>query len=140
MSTATSTQAQVSYELIDDTNPDVVVIAFLSREIVGPHQAREFGEQLASLIRDDLPKTFVVDFANVRSLGSSAFAEIARFARNVRRLFVCNLRNNLQIGASLVGLDEIVAFAVDRRAAINLARRAAMPGIDDTVDYPVIVD
>jgi len=136
MSTTTAIQAHIAYELIDDTHPDVVAIEFLSHEIAGPSQARELGEQLESLIRPDLPQNFVLDFCNVRSLGSTAFGEIVSFAQKVGRLHICNMQNNLRLGAALIGLDECAELAADRRAAINGARRTAMRDEEDTVDYP----
>jgi len=136
MSTTTTIQAHIAYELIDDHNPDVVVIEFLSQEIAGPCQARELEEQLGSLIRPDLPQCFVIDFGNVRSLGSTAFGAIVGFARKVERLYVCNMQENLRLGAALIGLDECAEFAANRRTAINAARRAAMRDEEDTVDDP----
>ena len=82
----------------------------------------------------------MIDFANVRSLGSTAFGEIVSFARKVRQVSVCNLQDDLRLGASLIGLDEFVDLAATRRAAINLARRVAMRGQEDTADYPVLTD
>jgi anti-anti-sigma regulatory factor len=136
MSTATTSQADIAYELIDDTNPHVVVIEFLCQDLAGPFHARELGEQLGSLIRSGLPQNFVIDFSNVRSLGSTAFNEIVSFAHKAGRLYVCNLQKKLRLGAGLIGLDECSEFAANRRTAINGARRAAMRGEEDTVDYP----
>jgi anti-anti-sigma regulatory factor len=136
MSTTTDVQAHIAYELIDDANPEVIVIEFLSGELAGSFQARELGEQLDSLIRPGLPKHFVIDFGNVRSFGSSAFGEIVSFARKVERLHVCNVPMNLRLGAALIGLDDCAEFAGSRWAAINAARRAAMCDVEDTVDYP----
>jgi len=140
MSATSITQSHIAYELIDDTHPEVVVIEFLSREIVGTEAAHEFGEQLDSLISAATPRTFVIDFANVRAIGSSAFAELVSFARRVRRLSVCNMRNNLRLGASVIGLEDCAEFAVDRAAAIDSARRVASPNDQDTVDFPVLND
>ena len=96
MSTMTMTCAHIAYEPIDEEKPELLVIEFLSHEIAGPHHARELGEQLDSLIRPEVPRNFVIDFANVRSLGSTAFGEIADFVRRVGRVRVCNLDNTLQ--------------------------------------------
>jgi anti-anti-sigma regulatory factor len=134
MSSATL-QAHIAYELIDETSPDVVAIEFLSQEISSPYHARELGEQLDSLIRPDLPQSFVLDLGNVRSLGSTAFGEIVAFAHKVDQLWVCNMQPDLRLGASLIGLDDCAVFAANRRVAINEARKAAMRG-EDTVDYP----
>jgi anti-anti-sigma regulatory factor len=136
MSPETTIQAHIAYELIDDTHPDVVAIAFLSPEIVGPGNARELGEQLDFLRRSDLPQHFVIDFANVRAMGSSAFGEIVSFARKVGRLSICNMKENLRLGSALIGLDDCAEFTGSRRAAIHRARRAALRGQEDTVDYP----
>lgn len=136
MSTTTTTQAHIAYELIDDTDPRVLVIELLGHEIAGTMQARELGEQLDSLIRPDLPRTAVIDFGNVRSLGSTAFGEIVAFANKVGRVHVCGMRPQLRLGAYLIGLDDRAELAASRRAAINGARRYAMRREDDTVDYP----
>ncbi len=136
MSPTTTIQAHIAYELIDDTHPAVVAIEFLSPEIVGPAQAGELGEQLDSLLEADLPRHFVIDFAGVRALGSSAFGEIVSFARKVGRLTICNMQDNLRLGSALIGLDERAEFTETRRAAINRARRAALRSQEDTVDYP----
>jgi anti-anti-sigma regulatory factor len=132
MSTLATVQAHIAYELIDDNDPKVVVIEFLSQEIASPLHARELGEQLHSLIRSDLPRSYVIDFGNVRSLGSTAFGEIANFVRRVGRVRVCHLGHSLRLGAALIGLDDWVEFADSRHAAIRDARR----GEEDTVDYP----
>jgi anti-anti-sigma regulatory factor len=136
MSTATATHAHIAYELIDDDNPEVVVIEFLSREIVGPQQAEELGEQLESLLDADLPQDFVIDFDNVWSLGSSAFAEIARFVHRARRVRFCHLDRTLALGAALIGLDGWSDPSEGRQAVIRAARRDARRGEEDTVDYP----
>jgi anti-anti-sigma regulatory factor len=135
MSTTAAVQAHIAYELIDDNSPKAVVIEFLSPEIASPLHALELGEQLNSLIRPELPRNYVIDFGHVRSLGSTAFGEIARFVRRVDRVRVCNLDETLRLGAALIGLDDWVEFADSRHAAIRDARR----GEEDTVDYPELV-
>jgi len=136
MTMAPITQFHIACEAIGDGNPEVLVIEFLSREIAGPTQAQELAEQLDSLIRPGLPRNIVIDFANVRSLGSTAFGEIARFVRRAGLVRVCNLDSMLRLGASLIGLDAQVAFADGRGAAIRAARRDWRRGEEDTVDYP----
>jgi len=138
MSPPTTIQAHIAYELVDDHNPDLVVIEFLSDEIAGPSQAHELREQLDSFIRPELPHRFVIDFGNVRRLGSTAFGEIVSFAQRAGRLTVCNMRENLRVGAALSGLDSYAELAANRRVAIDEARRAARRAEDDTVDYPTL--
>ena len=81
MSATATSQAHIAYELINDKEPGVVVIEFLSHEVASSLHSRELGEQLQSLIGTELPQNFVIDFANVRSLGNTAFGEIVSFAR-----------------------------------------------------------
>ena len=140
MSATTTNQAHIAYELINDTDPGVVVIEFLSHEVASFLHSRELGEQLQSLIGTELPQNFVIDFANVRSLGSTAFGEIVSFARKVKHLCVCNMQDQLRLGASLIGLDDFGDLGASRRDAIDLARRAAMQGQQETVDYPALGD
>jgi anti-anti-sigma regulatory factor len=136
MSTVTTIQAHIAYELIEDTNHDVVIIEFLSQDIASPVHARELGEQLGSLIRPDSLQYFIIDFAKVRSLGSTAFGEIVSFVRKATPVWVCNLDATLRLGASLIGLDDCAKFAANRRVAINEAIKAARMDEEDTVDYP----
>ena len=136
MSTKTMTCAHIACESIGADQPEVVVIEFLSPEICNPLHARELGAQLDSLIRPDVPRNLVIDFTNVRSLGSTAFGEIADFVRRVGRVRVCHLDPILRLGASLIGLDDWVQFADSRQQAIRAARRDWRRGEEDTVDYP----
>jgi anti-anti-sigma regulatory factor len=136
MSATSSLQAHIAYESIHDTDPEVLVIDFLSTEFIGSITARELGEQLASMLHPDFTGAYVLDLGNVRSLGSSAFGELSAFARQARRPWICNMRQNLRLGAAMIGLDDHVEYAPNRKAAIDSARRAAIRGQEDTVDYP----
>jgi anti-anti-sigma regulatory factor len=139
MSTVRTIQAHIAYELIGEAHPVVVAIEFLSREIAGPRQARELAEELTSLIRPDLPQSFVIDFSDVRFVGSTAFGEIVSFARKVGRVYVCNMQKYLRLGAAVVGLNEYAEFAANRQMAIEGAQKAAMRDVDDTADFPAFV-
>jgi anti-anti-sigma regulatory factor len=139
MTTSATVQSHIAYELIDEYKPEVTVIEFLSRDVVGPNQAQELREQLESLIWSGVPRNFVIDFGNARALGSSAFAVIAGFVRQVAHVRVCNLSQGLLLGASLIGLEEWVPLEESRESAIRKARGAARHGQDETEDYPVII-
>jgi anti-anti-sigma regulatory factor len=140
MSRTSTVQAYINYELIGESRPEVLLIEFMSDEIVDPTHSREMGEQLGSLVRDDLPRQVVLDFKSVRGLGSTAFGEVLSFARKVRdrngRVWVCNLRDSLRLGAALIGLDAKADFVADHQWAINQACRSARRSEEDTVDYP----
>jgi anti-anti-sigma regulatory factor len=124
MALRSSASAHIAYELIGAIEPKVVVIDFLSRDLGNPLQSRELGEQLRSLIDPDYPRFFVLDFKSVRTLGSTGFAEIAAFARKASRVSVCNLHPSLELGASMVGLEDYAEFARDRQSAIESGIRA----------------
>ena len=134
MSTATTTQTHIAYELIEDTNHQVVVIEFVSHDITSPTHARDLGEQLRSLIQPQSAQYFVIDCSGVRSLGSTAFSEIVSFVHRARPVWVCNLDHTLHFGAALIGLDNWARFAADRRAAIEEAVRTAQWDEEDGVD------
>ena len=123
MSDTSTIHAHIAYELVDETAPKVVVIEFLNRAVADPNHARELGDQLRSLIRPDLPRQYVIDFKNVRTLGSTSFGEIVSFVRDVRRaggqVKVCGLDPMVQLGATLIGLDDQAEFAPSRQAAID---------------------
>jgi anti-anti-sigma regulatory factor len=134
MSTATATQAHIAYELIEETNHQVVIIEFLTSDFASPTYARELGEQLQSLIRPHTGQYFVVDCAGVRSLGSTAFSEIVTFVHRARPVWVCNLDYALRFGAALVGLDNWARFAANRRAAVDEALQTARWDEEDGVE------
>jgi anti-anti-sigma regulatory factor len=136
MSTATTVQTHIAYELIEDTKHQVVVIEFLSHEIVTTAHARELGEELNSLLRPQPLQYFVIDCAGVRALGSTAFSEILTFVHRARPVWICNLDNTLRLGAAMIGLDNWARFAANRYAAIKEAERTARWDAEDTVDYP----
>ncbi len=65
--------AHIAYEVINEAHPQLVIIEFLSHAIADPAHSAELAEQLASLVRPEFPKRFVLDFENVRLMSSSAF-------------------------------------------------------------------
>jgi anti-anti-sigma regulatory factor len=115
--------AHIAFELVHDPDPKIVVIEFLSRAITDPRHARELGEELRSLIQPGWPLQFVIDFKNVRSLGSTAFGEIASFAHDIRlaggQVSVCRIAEMVRLGASLIGLDDEAHITESRQSAIN---------------------
>jgi anti-anti-sigma regulatory factor len=136
VSTATAIQAHIAYAAIEHSKHQVVVIEFLSHEITSPASARELGEQLQSLIRFGIHQYFVIDCARVKSLGSTAFSEIASFVHKARPVWICNLDHTLRFGAALVGLENWVKFAVNRDVGVKEAERTARWDEEETVDYP----
>jgi anti-anti-sigma regulatory factor len=140
MSTTETSQARITNELIDHNEPEVVVIEFLSREIVDAGHAQRVGQQLDSLLSSDRSRRYILDFKNVRALGSAGFGEIANFVRKAGQVRFCNLHESLHLGAALIGLDDCGEFGASREQAVETARRAAAAGDDDdTLDYPFLM-
>ena len=142
--TATATvQSHIAYDLIaaTHTSPEVTVIEFPeSGYRWAEHQAEELRQQLESLIWAGVPRNFVIDFGNVRALGSSVFAVIAGFIRKYGHVRACNISHGLRLGAALTGLENWVQYADSREAVILEAKRDARRGQDETEDYPVVTD
>jgi anti-anti-sigma factor len=141
MSTPATIQAHIGYELLDQRQPNVVVVDFLSRTISDPTHSHELGEQLDWLIRPELPLNYIIDLKNVRSMGSTAFGELCAFARRVGwwggKVRVCELHPSLQLGAALIGLEQYAEFFPTRQAAIQEARKSAKQREDETMGIPV---
>jgi anti-anti-sigma factor len=132
-------QSHIAYELIDETHPQVTVIEFLSREIISSAHAAELGEQLGALIRPDMPRQFILDFQNVRNLGSTAYERVVSFVRAVRsnggNVKICAMRPIVRFGADVVGLGDFSDFVESRQAAIDeaLAEEDQPRFIDDDI-------
>jgi anti-anti-sigma factor len=117
-----SSHAHIAFELNDDKNPRVVIVEFLSRAIADPGHAAELSSQLCTLIRPELPKRFVLDFEDVRSLSSTAFGALVSFVLKVRQaggqVAICNMDEFVRFGADVIRLGDYAEFADDRHVAI----------------------
>ena len=95
--------AHFDFTLIDEVDPEVVLVEILSHEITDPTHAAEFDHQLGLLIRREFPKNFVIDFHKLRSLSSSAFAVLFSFVLKIReaggRVKICNMDEFIRFGA-----------------------------------------
>ena len=127
-------QAHIAYDLNDERYPRVVIVEFLSRAVADPAHAAELSQQLCSLIRPDLPKYFVLDFEDVRSFSSTAFAALVSFILKVRQaggqVAICNMDEFVRFGADLIRLGDFVV--VRRRSTIGdqfISSRIPLAGI-----------
>ncbi len=64
---------EIAYEVAERGGARVVVVDLLHAAIGDPDQSARLGQHLSGLIRPDLPRTFVLDFHNVKLVGSTAF-------------------------------------------------------------------
>ena len=115
--------AHIAFELIDEAHPQLVIVEFLSHAIADPSHAAELSQQLASLIRPELPKQFVLDFQNVRLMSSTAFGAVASFILKVRQeggqVKICNMDEFVRFGADVIRLGDYAKFATSRNSAIE---------------------
>jgi anti-anti-sigma regulatory factor len=116
----------------------MTVIEFVSGEIVGREQAEALRVELDSLVWPGYPDNLLIDFANVRLMGSAAFEVIGSFARQLGRVKVCCVGEGLRVGAGLVGLDDCVDYFDSRESAESAAIEAAQRAGADTADYVVM--
>ena len=127
----TMNQTHIAYDLLDSSKPAVVVIAFETHDLTDPTHGKELGEELDSLICPDLPMRFVLDFEGVRAMGSTAFCEIAAFARRVRwwggQVTACNLDPSLTLGAASAAWTIMSSSPRSASAAVAMARSARRP-------------
>jgi anti-anti-sigma regulatory factor len=115
--------AHIAFDLVDESNPKVVVVEFLSHTIADPTLAAQLGQQLGSLIRPDLPKQFVLDFTKVKTFSSTAFGALVTFILKVReiggRVKICNMDEFVRFGADVIRMGDFTDFAADRKTAIE---------------------
>jgi anti-anti-sigma regulatory factor len=113
--------AHIAYEQID--KPRSVIVEFLSHTVADPGHAAELGHQLGSLVRPDLPKSYLLDFHKVRSFSSTAFGALVGFILKVRkaggRVVICNMGEFVRFGADIIRLGEYAPIASDRQAALD---------------------
>ncbi len=115
--------ALIAYDLVEESNPKVVIVEFLIHTIADPTLAAQLGQQLGSLIRPELPKQFLLDFKNVKTFSSTAFGALVSFILKVRdaggRVKLCNMNEFVRFGADVIRMGEFSEFATDRTTAIE---------------------
>jgi len=101
---------------------DVAVVEVTARELRFPPQARELGEELAVVAAQDWSARLLVNLGHVRYLSSTGFAILFNLVRQAREngrvVKFCALAPEVQIGAEIVGLDQIAEVYETERAAL----------------------
>ncbi len=124
-------QAHIAFDLNDDRYPRVVIVEFLTHAIADAAHSAELSQQLSTLIRPDLPKNFVLDFEDVRSLSSSAYGALVSFILKVRqaggKVSICNMDDFVRFGADVIHLGDYVLFSDDRQSAVNSFLKESSP-------------
>jgi anti-anti-sigma factor len=116
-------KAHISFEVIDEDYPQLVIVEFLSHAITDPSHAAELSHQLDLLIRPEFPKKFVLDFQYVRQMSSTAFGALVSFILKVReaggQVKICNMDEFIRFGADVIRIGDYAEFATDQNSAIE---------------------
>ena len=101
---------------------DVVVVEMTSREIRGPEAAQEVGQEIAAFIDQSGAKRFVLNFAKVQFLSSTAFAMLLNLWKKVDaqggKLKVCNLIPEVRLGADILQVGRVIQIHEDEETAV----------------------
>ena len=101
----------------------VTVVRVEAHEIRHPPFAQEFGGQLMGLVERAAEPRILVDLRQTRYLSSTGFAALVSLARAVTtkggRLGLCNLHQDVQVGASIIGLNRVAAIYDDEASALD---------------------
>jgi anti-anti-sigma factor len=116
---------ETAYEIAERGGSRVVVVDLLIQSIGDPAHAARLGQQLSALIRPDLPNRFVLDFHNVKLVGSTAFGALVAFILKVReaggKVAICSMDHFVRFEADVIHMSNYAEFAPDRNTAIDAA-------------------
>jgi anti-anti-sigma regulatory factor len=115
--------AHFHFELIDEADPELVLVEIQTHSITDPTHSAELSHQLDLLIRPEFPKQFVLDFHKVRLFCSTAFGAVFSFVRKVKgaggRVKICGMDEFVRFGADVIRLGEYAEFADSRDSALQ---------------------
>jgi anti-anti-sigma factor len=99
----------------------VAVVEVLSREVSGPDMAREFGEQLRSLLRSGETR-LLLNFGRTQIMTSTAFGTLLNFWKEVvaagGELRICSMEPPVRFGADILSLGEYIPIHDDEPSAL----------------------
>jgi anti-anti-sigma factor len=102
---------------------DVALVEVLTKELVGPALAQEFGFELTRIANQDWAKRLLLDFGKTRFMSSTAFAVLFRVVREFTQaggqIKFCNMDPDVRIGADIVGLPTVVEIHESQAAALR---------------------
>ena len=108
---------------------DVAVVEVLTRELNDQDFATEFGGQLRELLATKPSDKFVLDFRHVEFMGSTAFAILFEFGREVRaaggRAVACGMSHDVRLGADIVSLGAVMPIVDDEPSALAALQAGA---------------
>jgi anti-sigma B factor antagonist len=90
---------------------DVTVVRFIDRKILDTASIQELGEELFSLVEQDIRKSLLLDFTPVEFLSSAALNKLILLDRAVKksggRLKLCSLRPEIQEVFLITRLNQV---------------------------------
>jgi anti-sigma B factor antagonist len=104
---------------------NVTIVELLDRKILDEASIAQIGGQLAGLVaRDDSPN-FVLDFANVSHMSSSALGMLITLNKRIRekkgQLRLCNIQPNIHEVFVITRLNEVLRICPSREEALREA-------------------
>lgn len=104
-------------------NDDIVLVEVLTKDLQGPHLAKELCAELTQVTQQNWADRLLVDCRRIRLLSSTGFAVLFRLVRQIveakRQVKFCNLEPGLRVGADVVGLGKVAEIHESQEAAMN---------------------
>ena len=101
---------------------DVFVVELTDRKILDEVSIMQIGEQLTSLIADELSPRLLVDFVNVGHLSSSALGLLIKLLKQVRekkgQLALCNIQPQIYEVFTITRLSDMLTIKKSRGEAL----------------------
>jgi anti-anti-sigma factor len=101
---------------------DVAVVEIRTKELHGPTQAQELGDELALVTAQEWARRLLVNFRRVGFLSSTGFAVIFKLVSAARaegrEVKFCSMEPGVRLGAEIVGLDKIAEIHDHENSAL----------------------
>jgi len=101
----------------------VTVVTFQDNSILDSRQIEQIGTELYALVEKQHKTKLVLDFANVRFLGSQTLGVIINLHKKIKtaggELVVCSLKKDLMKVFKITSLDKLFKFFKDDAAALK---------------------
>jgi anti-anti-sigma factor len=107
---------------------NVVLVEIMSIDIQGPDRAKEFIDELTSVVAQEGDGPLLLDLRRARyfsSMGYSALFKMVKCARERQRpVKFCNMHEDVRVGAEAVGLPQVVEIHETQATALEAFARA----------------
>src|SRR5262245_48434110 len=102
---------------------EVAVAEVLTKELRFPPQAKELGEELALVARQDWARQLLVNMEHVKYLSSTRFAILFNLVKQATdqstTVKFCGFHPEVRIGADIIGVDKLTEIYDSEQAALE---------------------